>query len=361
MDDAVYRKLAEHLDHLPGGFAPSTTGADLRVLRRLFTPEEAALAVHLTLDREEPGVIAERAGLPLADAARRLAEMADKGLIFPAYAAEGSTRYQAAPFVVGIYEFQVNNLSNELVADLNEYWETQQRRKRPRTITQMRTIPIGKSIPLEMSVLPYERAEDLVRQHHRFAVAPCICRRSAKMTGEGCDAPEEACLVFGDWADYYVRTGRGRALGEAEVLDILRQADAHGLVLQPNNARAVSFICCCCSCCCGVLQAIQRFPRPSRVVVNAFIAAFDAALCTDCGVCMTRCRMEAITHENGHIRLNENRCIGCGLCITTCPSGALSLVRKPGVEVEGMPETIDDTWRVISDAMEAEKSGRGGA
>ena len=58
MDDDVYRKLAEHLDQLPGGFAPSETGAELRLLQRLFTPQEAELATHLTLQREDAKIIA---------------------------------------------------------------------------------------------------------------------------------------------------------------------------------------------------------------------------------------------------------------------------------------------------------------
>ena len=49
MEEGSYRKLAEHLDQLPGGFAPSDTGAQLRLLQRLFTPQEAELATHLTL------------------------------------------------------------------------------------------------------------------------------------------------------------------------------------------------------------------------------------------------------------------------------------------------------------------------
>ena len=65
MKEETYRRLAEHLDRLPGGFAPSETGADLRLLQRLFTPEEAELATHLTVEREEAEVIARKAGLPL--------------------------------------------------------------------------------------------------------------------------------------------------------------------------------------------------------------------------------------------------------------------------------------------------------
>jgi Na+-translocating ferredoxin:NAD+ oxidoreductase subunit B len=82
MNAEIYRRLAEHLDRLPGGFAPSDTGADLRLLQGLFTPEEAELAIHLTLEREEAQAIAARAGLPIAEAQQRLDEMALKGLIF---------------------------------------------------------------------------------------------------------------------------------------------------------------------------------------------------------------------------------------------------------------------------------------
>ena len=79
MEGNSYRKLAEHLDRLPDGFPPSSTGAELRLLKRLPTPEEAGLATHLTLDAEEALVIATRAGLSLAEAEQRLREMARKG------------------------------------------------------------------------------------------------------------------------------------------------------------------------------------------------------------------------------------------------------------------------------------------
>jgi hypothetical protein len=41
MDGKHYRDLAKHLDRLPGGFPPSETGAEIRLLERLFTPDEA--------------------------------------------------------------------------------------------------------------------------------------------------------------------------------------------------------------------------------------------------------------------------------------------------------------------------------
>jgi hypothetical protein len=59
----VYQKLAKHLDGLPGGFPPTEDGVELKILHKLFTPEQAVLAVHCTLIPEEARVIARRAGL----------------------------------------------------------------------------------------------------------------------------------------------------------------------------------------------------------------------------------------------------------------------------------------------------------
>ena len=54
MEQEIYKRLARHLDNLPGGFPPTESGVEMRILRRLFTPEEAKLAVYLTLLAEEP-------------------------------------------------------------------------------------------------------------------------------------------------------------------------------------------------------------------------------------------------------------------------------------------------------------------
>ena len=347
MEEASYLRLAEHLDRLPGGFAPSETGADIRLLRRLFTPEEAELATHLTLDREEAGVIAGRAGLSLAEAEGRLEEMSEKGLIFSHRDEDGAMLYQALPFVVGIYEFQVNRLSDGFLHDLNDFWSTRKPRSEPRTIPQMRTIPVGESIDPPTVAMPYDRVYELVDAHDRFAVAPCICRRKEKKLGRGCDAPEEACLIFGDFADFSVRIGTARYIEKSEVMDILALADESNLILRPSTSKVIEFICCCCVCCCGGLVWLNRIPKPSEAVLSSFIASFDAESCTGCGACLDRCQMGAITDEGDGVTLNVDRCIGCGLCVSTCPSGALTLVRK-SEGVREIPDTLFETWRTIA-------------
>jgi electron transport complex protein RnfB len=349
--DELYQRLAEHLDRLPDGFAPSEIGAEIHLLKRLFTPEEAELAVHLTLDREEAGAIAARAHLPEEEVKERLQEMAGKGLIFSAES-EGKVLYQAAPFVIGIYEFQVNRLSEGFLQDLNEYWSTVKEREEPKTINQLRTIPINESIDKRLEVLPYENVYALVEAHDKFAVAPCICRSRAKKLGRGCDAPIESCLIFGDFADYYVRTGIGKRVTKDEVKELLVKADEANLVLNPTNSMLVSAICCCCGCCCGILRGLKYAPKPSEAVASSFIAEHDDSKCIGCLKCVDRCQMEAMTADVDGVKFNKDRCIGCGLCVSTCPAGALKLVRKPD-RGEKLPQTFFDTWRTIAKQRDA--------
>jgi hypothetical protein len=160
MSKDVYEKLAAHLDKLPAGFPPSPSGVELRLLKRLFTAEEAKLAAHLTLNREEAGAIAHRAKLVLGKAEQVLREMARKGLIFSIETKGAPTLYQAVPWIVGIYEFQVNNPDESFFQDVNEYFSTRRQASRPQPIPQMRTIPIARSIEPQLEVLPYERAEE---------------------------------------------------------------------------------------------------------------------------------------------------------------------------------------------------------
>ncbi len=51
-DDQIYRDLQKYLDTLPGGFQATESGSDIKLLKCLFTPEEARVAVHLTMKPE---------------------------------------------------------------------------------------------------------------------------------------------------------------------------------------------------------------------------------------------------------------------------------------------------------------------
>jgi len=336
----IYKKLAKHLDDLPGGYPSTKSGVELRILKRLFTPEEAALAVKVTLMPEEPETIAGRAKLPVQETAEQLEEMAGKGLLYRFERKGRPHRYMAAQFVIGIWEYHVNSLDKGLIQDFNEYAPylilPEDWKKRP----QLRTVPVERSLDTNLQAFPYENARKLVESHTKFLEAPCICRKEHKMMDKGCDKPEGNCLIMGGAADYYKRNGLGREITREEALGLLKKADETGLVLQPSYAKNIANICCCCGCCCQVLAAIKRHPRPAELVVSPYFTKLDQESCTGCEVCVDRCQMDAIFMDGDKAVLKTEHCIGCGLCVTTCPANALTLERKPEAEQVKVPDNL---------------------
>lgn len=344
MPTDIYKKLALHLDNLPGGFPPTKSGVELRILRRLFTPEEAELALNLTLIPEEAQDVARRIKLTTEEVAQRLKEMARKGLIYSVESDGSPPKYMALQYVIGIWEFHVNNLDEGLVRDMDEYIPTLFNLDTWKKVPQLRTVPVGRSIPVQLKIMSYEDARKLVRAHKMFLVAPCICRRERRIAGEGCDKPEESCLIFGRGVDYYSRNGIGRVIEQQEALEILKKADKAGLVLQPSNSQKVANICCCCGCCCGVLRTIKKHPKPASIVSTPFVTSSDFSTCKGCGTCLKRCQMEALRMKDEKVVLDTDRCIGCGLCVSTCPTGSLTLVRKPESRQPKIPKSLTETY-----------------
>jgi Na+-translocating ferredoxin:NAD+ oxidoreductase subunit B len=333
----VYGKLARYLDDLPAGFPATGDGAELQLLRTLFTPEEARLALHLTLLGEEARVIARRARLPLREVTERLENMFRKGLIDASYPEGKPPRYMVSQFVIGFWEGQVNRLTRETAEAFEAYiphagpqiWRNGQ---------QLRTIPIGESIESTAEIMAYEQAERIVAHHRTIGVMNCVCRQEQQLLGHDCGKPLETCMVFGDFVNSAERIGRARRIDRDEALALLRQAEAAGLVLQPANSQRPAAICMCCGCCCGVLRILKMHDRPAEVAVSPFRAVLNAEECMGCGACEERCQMDALAlGGDGYAVLKEERCIGCGLCVTTCPGGALSMVRKPAAEQPAIP------------------------
>jgi Pyruvate/2-oxoacid:ferredoxin oxidoreductase delta subunit len=324
--DLAYQRLAKHLDDLPGGFPATESGVEQRIVRRLFTPEEAELAVHLELIEESPRVVAYRAGLPVEKTAEMLEEMALKGLIVR-LGNEGNYTYLAMQFIIGIWEFQVGRLTPGLIKDFNEYapYITQDDwYKHP----QLRTIPVEKSIDLTRPVMGYETASKIIKKQKKIVVAPCICRREHRLIGEGCGKLEEACLLFGEFADYYEKNGIGREIDAEEAVALLEVGQEQGLVCQPTNAKNPVSMCLCCGCCCQVLKALKRHNVPSEGVASPFFVKVDEGSCVGCKICVKRCPMDAVKVEEKMACIDKNRCIGCGVCVTTCPKDSISLERK---------------------------------
>lgn len=343
----VYQRLASHLNQLPEGFPPTESGVELRILKRLFTPEEAEMAMTLSMMPTPASKIAKKLGKDETEIEDMLYRMSKKGLILRA-AKDGKNLYLAAQFVVGIWEYHVNDLDEGLIKDFNEYAPHLMKKGwLAHKTQQFRVVPIAQSISAEIGVMPYEEAEKLIRAQSKILVAPCICRKEHTMVGKNCGKPLETCLVFGGGAYYYEENGIGRPISQDEAIDILHKAVDAGLVVQPGNAQKPVNICLCCGCCCQVLKNLKTLDEPAKVVHSNYCAAVEEENCTACGACADRCQMDAI--EIGDVaKVKPERCIGCGLCVAACAFDAMKIKVKESSEKFVPPKNIIETYMSIA-------------
>jgi electron transport complex protein RnfB len=362
--DRVYRDLQRYLDRLPGGFPQVESGLDIKLLQRFFTPEEAALAVEFSMTPEPLGRIYRRvrkSGLTRDEFKRILDRMLFKGTILSVTEGYDEPHYCNAEFAVGgIFNFQVNRLSEDLLRDYHRYQAERRAKARPGAGggLPLRTIPVEKGVPLpeKYRVSDYDSVWQLIEKARgRIAVTACICRQTAGILGNGCSVTDlmEACLIIGpDHARRHVEMGIGRYISKEEAFAILDRAQQAGLVLQPENSQRPEAICCCCGDCCVLLKMLVKHPRPAELYITNFFVEVDHSLCTGCEVCVEKCQLKARAMVDGVAEVDLNRCIGCGNCVVLCPVNANRLCKK---EPEKVPPKDKDT--VNMDAL-ARKVGR---
>ena len=102
----VFKRLAKKLDKLPQGFPATESGVELEILRKIFAPEDAEMALRMKPMPETVERIAQRLGRPEDEMLAVLDGMADRGQI-GSFKLKGKQRYALMPFVVGIFEFQL--------------------------------------------------------------------------------------------------------------------------------------------------------------------------------------------------------------------------------------------------------------
>ena len=274
MNNDTYIKLREFLDSLASGFPETPTGVELKILKKLFTPEQAELTMRLTEEPESVADIAARIDVDEVELAPKLEEMAQKGLIYRVR--KNDLRlYQACQFLIGIYEFQLKNLDKEFCELFEEYLPYYGISVKNVKTKQLRVIPVESAVSTVSSVATYNKVRDLVRDQETIAVTQCICSKEQELLGNKCFKPQETCLGFGDFAQYYLENNMGRAISVDEALKILDQAEESGLVLQPTNTQEIAAICCCCTCCCPSLRFAKMAKRPSKLFHTYYEAAID--------------------------------------------------------------------------------------
>jgi electron transport complex protein RnfB len=362
-NDQVYIRLQKHLDRQPVGFPATRSGVEIKILKHIFTPEEAEIVSFLNY-KPEPLKTIFRKVRHLVESPDKLDDILDliqkKGGI-ESTIKNGSKHYCCAPLVVGMYELQLDRLTPEFIKDFNEYTSDIKFGIEflSTELPQMRTIPVSRSIHPQHNVSTFDEVTTLLQQaEDPFVIIECICRKKKSIEGKSCEVTDrkETCLAIGSIARTVLQSGTGREITRDEALTIIEQNQKQGLVLQPSNTEKAEFICSCCGCCCGMLAVHKIIPKPLDFWASNFQAEVDRATCVGCGSCEEWCQVGAVSvsESSQKAAVDLNRCIGCGVCVSNCPTESISLLKKP-TEVRP-PQTREDLYEIIM----AKKKGRFG-
>jgi len=332
----VYRKLQKHIDNMPVAFPESESGIDIKLLKHLFTPEEAKIALELSALPEPLERIHKRlrkTGISIDELEKTLDNLTNKGSILGGkfYERKGSGKYYSkAQLAIGMYELQAGRLTKDIEKDFQDYMnEKFYKVLHSKKTSQMRTIPINKGVNIERYIDSYDNVRNIVQKSNRpIAVIECVCRSGKDLFEEPCKHSDirETCLLFEDIANFAIAGEAARVITKEETLAILDKAEDAGFVLQPENNQNPNFICC--GCCCNVLTSVKKFQRPIEFYHSNYYSKIDSGRCEACEQCVEICPMEALSIENDYSSVDLDRCIGCGVCISTCPNNAIELKKK---------------------------------
>ncbi len=347
MSDEIYNKLRDHIDSMPAGYPRTESGAEIKILKRFFTEEEAALALHVTAKPERAEAIVARSGMDEPAAVKKIEEMAAKGNLFRILTPAGP-RYMLPNFVMGLYEWHVKSIDKEIAVFADEVYDAlSDQHWKDRETKQFRIVPVNKSVDGRSHVNSYDMILDLIKGKAPYAVAPCICRTEQMHKGNDVERPVETCFTFGLVAQYYIQNGIGRELTGEQLVQKLAECEEASLVPLSTNAKNPVNMCMCDRDSCQLFRYLRKFDKPAAQIHSSFYAEINAASCIGCGKCTSKCQIDAITPTGEKTAKGKNiytvskdRCIGCGLCVKTCPSGAIGMMLKDNLPE--VPETAAD-------------------
>ena len=335
----IYRDLQQHIDTFPVGFPATKSGVEISLLKRLFTPEEAKIACNLNFSYdnfESLNDIYERFNslgfeCTVDELEIHLGNMARKGAI-KCLKSDNEKIYSAAIFILGMFEYQVNKITKEFAEETKQYLHEALITEMGNTLPlQLRTIPVGIEIDRKINIANFDDIEKIIEEADGpFAVQNCICRQSMHILGKNCTVTNrlETCIGVGIVAQMYIEMGWAREINKEHAIEIFKQNEEDGLIIQPGNAQKPDFICSCCGCCCEELLGIKTFPNPAAIASTNHYVEIDPILCSGCGTCIDRCQLEAIYPDDEISSIDLKKCIGCGNCVMICPSNAISLRKK---------------------------------
>jgi Pyruvate/2-oxoacid:ferredoxin oxidoreductase delta subunit len=339
----VYERLAKRLDELPNGYPATESGVELKILKHIFTPEEAEMTLKMRPMPETFEAVAERLEKPVPEMQATLENLVERGQI-GSFKMFDQQMYMLFPFIVGIYEFQLNRMDKELAELFEEYLPQLMDTVGGFEPAVARVVPVSTEIKQDLHVHRYEDIRRMLENAKSFQVAECICRKEQALEGNPCKHTLETCLFFSPEENAYEKYALGRVISKEEALKVMANAEEEGLVhCTYNIQKGQVFLCNCCSCCCGILRGVKESNAPYILAKSHFVSVIDQESCSACGVCSDECcPMDAIVEDHGIYRVLPERCIGCGACVSSCPTESITLERKPESEHDTPPKNLMD-------------------
>lgn len=191
-----YEKLASELDRIPNGFPRTKSGVELKLLAKLFTGDDAELAATLSMEPKSLTEIAKENSMDEAEAKSKLISMVKRGLIDLKREEGRGFVFHLIPFVVGFYERQNAKIDKEFAELFEQYYHESFHQTMLSQPSVHQIIPLEKAIPVDIDVMPYEKASTYLDQAQSWVVLDCICRVQKRLIGQGCNHTVKNCLVF---------------------------------------------------------------------------------------------------------------------------------------------------------------------
>ncbi len=361
-----YEALTKRLNRFPQGAAPS----DLlhKILKKKFSEKEAGLVTLLPIKPFTAEKASKIWKLELVKSRNILDELASRAILID-IEQNGEQQYVLPPPMAGFFEFSMmrirKDLDQKVLSELfYQYMNIEEdfiKNLFTHGETQLGRVFVNESVLTNengIHVLDYERATEVINTVFHIGVGMCYCRHKMEHLGKACSAPMDICMTFNNVAKSLTKHGHARTIDKNECLDLLDQAYEHNLVQFGENVRQdVSFICNCCGCCCEALLAAKRFAILNPVHTSNFIPIINIDNCNGCGLCETKCPVDAIQlkkiEKSGQkvAVVDENLCLGCGVCVRVCNQNGLILKSRS----ERIITPLNGTHKAVVMAIERGK------